>query len=87
MSGGEVDLVVAGGTVVGPRARARADVWIDGGRVAHVGPAALTARTRIDAEGLLVLPGMVDAHVHLMEPGDGSRETLSAGTARPPRRA
>lgn len=46
-----------------------------------MGPAALTARTRIDAEGLLVLPGMVDAHVHLMEPGDGSRETLPAGTA------
>lgn len=46
-----------------------------------MGPAALTARTRIDAEGLLVLPGMVDARVHLMEPGDGSRETLPAGTA------
>src|SRR5207302_647631 len=27
--------------------------------------------TRIDAEGLVLLPGLVDCHVHLVTPGDG----------------
>lgn len=62
-----LDLVIAGGHVVdglGGPAR-RADVGLEGGRVSVVGDlsAAETTRT-LDATGLHVLPGMVDAHSH-----------------------
>lgn len=36
---------------------------------------------RIDAEGLLALPGLVDLHTHLREPGREDAETVSTGTA------
>ena len=39
------------------------------------------ARERVAADGLLVMPGMVDVHVHLMDPGDPTREDFPTGTA------
>jgi dihydropyrimidinase len=64
--------LIAGGDVVGPHDVRRADVLVDGERVAAVGerldPAGADAM--VDASGLLVLPGAVDAHTHLdMEVG------------------
>jgi len=35
----------------------------------------------IDATGCLVLPGMVDSHVHFMDPGDSTREDFIAGSS------
>jgi dihydroorotase len=35
----------------------------------------------IDAKGLLVLPGLIDMHVHLREPGNENDETIASGTA------
>ncbi len=37
--------------------------------------------TVIDAEGLYLLPGLVDPHVHLREPGFSRKETIASGTA------
>ena len=34
----------------------------------------------IDADGMLVLPGLVDMHVHLREPGFEYKETIQTGT-------
>jgi dihydropyrimidinase len=63
------DLVVAGGTVVGPRGSERADVAIRRGRVEAVGPdLARNGTPTLDAEGMLVLPGVVDAHTHVRLP-------------------
>lgn len=76
----EFDVAVRGGTVVTEHGRARLDVHIAGGRIAHVGPAR-PARETIEANGLLVLPGMVETHAHLMDPGDASREDFPSGTA------
>jgi dihydroorotase len=74
-------LVISGGTVVDPVAgtAAVADVVIDGERIAS-GPSSADA-TVIDARGLLVLPGLVDMHVHLREPGFEYKETIASGTA------
>lgn len=62
------DLLVRGGTVVTASGSRRADVAIEGGRVAAVeadlGGLAATARAVVDATGLLVLPGIVDVHTH-----------------------
>lgn len=59
------DLVISGGMVVGPDGMARADVVIRGERVLSVGDASGIAGRRIDASGLLVMPGGVDSHCHI----------------------
>ena len=61
------DLVVRGGTVVdgtgGPPRTA--DVAVDDGRISAVGSlAGAAARRTLDADGLLVTPGVVDVHTH-----------------------
>ncbi len=65
MAAALVDLVVRGGTVVVPGHREVADVGIRDGRIARIG-GAMTGEEELDASGLLVLPGGVDAHVHLV---------------------
>jgi len=62
------DLVVAGGHVLCPATGidAAADVAIDDGRIAAIGEG-LAGRERIDAAGLLVVPGLIDLHVHVYE--------------------
>jgi dihydropyrimidinase len=69
------DLVVRGGTVVTARASRRAEVAVRQGRIAAVEPAlpgeAIASAGRvIDADGLLVLPGVVDVHTHTRLPTD-----------------
>jgi N-acyl-D-aspartate/D-glutamate deacylase len=60
------DLVIRNGTVIdgsgGPRRVA--DVAVQGGRIAGVGPALGRGHREIDAAGLLVTPGFVDIHTH-----------------------
>jgi allantoinase len=77
------ELAIRGGTVVGATGRRRLDVLIDGGRIAALEPPgeAVEAAETLDARGLLVLPGMVDTHVHFMDPGDSTREDFPTGTA------
>jgi dihydropyrimidinase len=61
------DLVVRGGTVVTPGRQEVADIGVRDGRIAQVG-GAMTGDEEIDAKGLLVIPGGIDAHVHLVTP-------------------
>lgn len=77
------DLAVRGGTVVSPAGRAALDVYVRDGRVADLLPPdrGEPATRVVDASGTFVLPGFVDSHVHLMEPGDASREDFPTGTA------
>jgi dihydropyrimidinase len=59
------DLVIRNGTVITPGHRAIADVGVRDGRIAEIG-GTLSGPEEIDADGLLVLPGGIDAHVHLV---------------------
>lgn len=77
----EADLVIAGGTVVTPDGRRRADIAVSDGRIAHIGQSISGGRKVVDASGLLVMPGGVDTHVHLMDPGDPEREDFPTGTS------
>ncbi|MCV2488839.1 amidohydrolase family protein [Geodermatophilus sp. YIM 151500] len=77
----DLDLLIAGGTVVDPTGRRRLSVGVRDGVVVHVGPGTPAARTTVDAAGLLVLPGGVDTHVHLMDPGSPEREDFPTGTS------
>src|SRR5262249_2589130 len=58
------DLVVRGGRVVTPASDAVADVAIHDGQIAQIG-GSMAGAEEINAEGKLVLPGGIDAHVHL----------------------
>jgi dihydroorotase (multifunctional complex type) len=75
------DLEIAGGTVVTAAGRRRASVWIRDGKVVTVSDEPHPAHARVDADGLLVMPGFVDAHVHLMGSVSPERETWERGTA------
>ena len=65
--------------VVSPLGRALTDLGVAGGRIVAAGDLQ-AAGTVVDASGLLVLPGMVDTHVHLMDPGPTEREDFPHGT-------
>ncbi|MEX2219929.1 MAG: dihydroorotase [Phycisphaerales bacterium] len=58
-----------------------ADVAVADGAIAAIGPGLPTspAGRVIDAEGLLVVPGLIDPHVHLREPGQEHKENLETG--------
>ena len=59
------DLTIRGGDVVLEGAAVRADVAVTGGVVTAITREPVDAATVVDATGCLVLPGGVDAHVHL----------------------
>ncbi|WP_413802402.1 dihydroorotase [Streptomyces iranensis] len=57
------------------------DVLIEGERVAAVGTGLdADGATVIDATGQILLPGLVDLHTHLREPGREDSETVLTGT-------
>jgi dihydroorotase-like cyclic amidohydrolase len=77
------DTVVEGGTVVTATDTVGATIGIVDGRVAALlDPGrSVEADRRIDASGKHVLPGGVDPHVHMMDPGKTDREDFPTGTA------
>lgn len=79
--GPELELILRGGTLVTPRGVTRADVGVAGGQVVEVAPEiAGKAREELDARGLHVFPGVIDAHVHFNEPGRTEWEGLATGS-------
>jgi len=75
------DLVLRGGACVLPWGIETADIGVREGRIAAIGDLRTAeAAETLDCRGLHVLPGLIDAHVHLRDPGDASVETLSDGT-------
>jgi dihydroorotase len=66
------------------------DILIEGGKIKDIKTKSIEKiqKTRdydhtdriIDAKGLIVLPGLIDMHVHLREPGFEYKETISSGT-------
>ncbi len=79
------DLLIRGGTVVDPAngVNGKRDVVVRAGRIAAVsepGSKRATAAETIDASGCLVMPGLIDMHVHLREPGYEYKETVETGT-------
>ncbi|WP_419899788.1 dihydroorotase [Roseomonas sp. USHLN139] len=75
------DLILRGGTCVLPWGEVAADVGVRAGRIAAIGNlGAATAPEVVDCTGLHVLPGLIDPHVHLRDPGDPAVETIPTGT-------
>ncbi len=79
-------LILTGGLVVDPARRLEAvrDVLIEDGRISAVAAGlhrkpGLKGVPAIDARGKWVVPGLVDMHVHLREPGREGDETIETG--------
>ncbi|MBP6995813.1 MAG: dihydroorotase [Phycicoccus sp.] len=74
-------LLITGAAILGGQA---ADVLVTDGVVREVGPNAVanapSGITRLDADGLVLLPGLVDLHTHLREPGREDAETIESGS-------
>ncbi|HVV30076.1 MAG TPA: dihydroorotase [Mycobacteriales bacterium] len=73
--------LVRGASILGERP---ADLRLEGGVIAEIGaPGSLdaTGAQLVSADGLVALPGLVDLHTHLREPGREDAETVQTGTA------
>ncbi len=85
----EFDLVIKNGLVIDPAIGFgnEADIFIKEGKIARVGKdggskkdsANIPPDKIIDASGKLVVPGLIDMHVHLREPGREDEETIITG--------
>jgi dihydroorotase len=78
------DLLIAGARVVDPGSGidgAALDVRVHQGVIAEIGPdLPRTDVETIEADGLVLMPGFVDPHVHLRTPGDEDEEDIASGT-------
>lgn len=76
------DLNVTGGIVVDSRRAFRAGIGIKDGKIAAVSAESLPlARHELEADGCIVMPGMIDSHVHVRAPGFAYREDFQTATA------
>ncbi|MGB6942318.1 MAG: allantoinase AllB [Bryobacteraceae bacterium] len=73
------DLVVRGGTLV-IAGLPQADIAIEDGKIVAIGPELAGAAEEIDARGLHVFPGLIDAHLHFNEPGRTEWEGAATGS-------
>ena len=78
-----VDLVIRDALIVTPQARRHGGVAVDNGRIVAIGrtDAMPPARRVIDAGGRPLIPGALDVHVHVREPGFSHKETWATATA------
>jgi dihydroorotase len=79
-----VSLLIKGASVVDPAQNLEEvrDLLLDGGKIAALEPPGTIpgeGRRVIEAQGLVVTPGLIDMHVHLREPGEEYKETIETG--------
>lgn len=77
------ELLIKNGRVLDPAngIDKQCDVLIVDEKIAEVGKIEKDAQKVIDASGKLVVPGLIDIHVHFREPGDEEEETIASGSA------
>lgn len=77
--------LIKGGELINPAEGFHqiADLLIEDGKVVRIGhlpEEAYTADKVVDAAGLLVVPGLIDIHVHFRDPGYSDKETIATGS-------
>jgi allantoinase len=75
-----IDTIVRGGTIVRPDGRVKEDIRISDGRTAEIASGLASSGHEIDATGLHIFPGLVDAHLHFNEPGRTEWEGAETGS-------
>jgi dihydroorotase len=79
-------ILIKNGRVIDPanKVDGKLDVLVSDGKIARLGkPGSISADGAevIDASGKLIVPGLIDMHVHLREPGFEYKETIATGAA------
>jgi dihydroorotase len=76
------DLLITNARVIDPSQEldAKLDVLIEEGNIVRVDKRIKSSLETIDAAGLLLVPGFIDLHTHLREPGQEHKETIATGT-------
>jgi dihydroorotase (multifunctional complex type) len=74
-----MSLLVRGGKAFVDGKFIESDILIEEGKISRVGEN-LSGDEYIDAKGMLVLPGLIDPHVHLREPGATQKEDFKTGS-------
>ncbi|WP_028658630.1 dihydroorotase [Nocardioides insulae] len=70
-------VLIRGASLLGAE---RADVYVADGAIREIGSLSRSADRTLDADGLVLLPGLVDLHTHLREPGREDAETVLTGS-------
>jgi len=76
-------LLIRKGRVIDPASKLDAvrDILVEGGKISKVAKRInVRGVNLVDAEGFLVLPGLIDMHAHLRDPGRPDKETIASGT-------
>jgi dihydroorotase len=73
-----MSLLIKGADLLGA---GRQDLLIRDGQIVEIGVIGAVDGETIDADGLVALPGLVDIHTHLREPGREDAETIASGSA------
>lgn len=76
----QVTTIIKNGRIVTPTGVVNGDLAIKNGKIMAMGELSVEAEEVIDAHGQLILPGMVDAHVHINEPGRSNWEDYHTGS-------
>lgn len=77
-----IDLIVRNVRVVSGSGERTADVAVDAGRFVEVaGRVSTPARAEVNGEGAVMLPGLIDMHVHFRTPGHEYKESIATGSA------
>ncbi|MFZ0928191.1 MAG: dihydroorotase [Syntrophobacteraceae bacterium] len=87
-NGNSANLLLRNGRVIDPARELDSvvDILVENGIIAEMsakvelGPEKLSQFEQIDASGKWIVPGLIDMHVHLREPGEEYKETISSGT-------
>src|SRR4051794_40959889 len=77
---GENDLTISGARVVLPGGVVPATVVVRGGRIAEVRPGRMRGPGILDIDHAVLIPGVVDTHVHVNEPGRTEWEGFESAT-------
>ena len=75
-------LLIQNGTVINPadQTETAADVLVEDGIIKKIAPKQKMKADRVvDASGCYVMPGFIDMHVHLRDPGQEHKETVETG--------
>jgi allantoinase len=74
------DLVIRDGTIVTHDGLLSADLSIADGQIAAIGPELAGGSESVDASGLVVMPALIDVHLHFNEPGRTEWEGAKTGS-------
>jgi allantoinase len=77
----QYDLILRNGTLVTAADTSHADLAVADGRIVAIAPMLEgTGKEEIDARGMHIFPGVIDAHVHFNKPGRSEWEGFATGT-------